>query len=171
MPISSSQGAYQNDNGLDAAQHGAMQLAQLSQQPGMMGGVGLPMMQVNMGTGRLVAAMEHLDRIVGAFADDMGRSVAQIRSEINAEREMAMLEVAQTQSAVEAARQQLASDMLSIGDSSSDILTFGQLTCWMRKSRPSLASVWIVVKVNRHGQANLTNLTLTNLNDNQDERS
>ena len=76
----------------------------------MMGGVGLPMMQVNMGTGRLVAAMEHLDRIVGAFADDMGRSVAQIRSEINAEREMAMLEVAQTQSAVEAARQQLASD-------------------------------------------------------------
>ena len=102
MPISSSQGAYQNDNGLDAAQHGAMQLAQLSQQPGMMGGVGLPMMQVNMGTGRLVAAMEHLDRIVGAFADDMGRSVAQIRSEINAEREMAMLEVAQTQSAVDA---------------------------------------------------------------------
>ena len=57
----------------------------------MMGGVGLPMMQVNMGTGRLVAAMEHLDRIVGAFADDMGRAVAQIRSEINAEREMAML--------------------------------------------------------------------------------
>ena len=102
VPISSSQGAYQNDNGLDAAQHGAMQLAQLSQQPGMMGGVGLPMMQVNMGTGRLVAAMEHLDRIVGAFADDMGRSVAQIRSEINAEREMAMLEVAQTQSAVDA---------------------------------------------------------------------
>ena len=44
-PISSSQGAYQNDNGLDAAQHGAMQLAQLSQQPGMMGMVG-PGMQV-----------------------------------------------------------------------------------------------------------------------------
>ena len=52
------------------------------------------------GGSRLVSAMEHVDRVVAAFREDVGRAVAQVRAEVAAERDGALSLVAQAQEQV-----------------------------------------------------------------------
>jgi hypothetical protein len=46
------------------------------------------------GSERLVAAMEHVDRVVNAFSEDIGRAVANIRAEVASERDAALSQIA-----------------------------------------------------------------------------
>ena len=59
------------------------------------------------GGARLVAAMEHVDRVVNAFVEDVGRAVAQVRAEVAAERDVSLSAIARVQSQLEDAYQTL----------------------------------------------------------------
>ena len=59
------------------------------------------------GGARLVAAMEHVDRVVNAFVEDIGRAVAQVRAEVAAERDVSLSAITRAQSQLEDAYQTL----------------------------------------------------------------
>ena len=67
-------------------------------------------MNGTMGGSRLVAAMEHVDRVVGAFLEDVGRAVAQVRAEVTAERDGALSVVTRAQADLAAGLAQLAAE-------------------------------------------------------------
>ena len=56
---------------------------------------------------RLVAAMEHVDRVVNAFVEDIGRAVAQVRAEVAAERDVSLSSIARAQNQLDDAYQTL----------------------------------------------------------------
>lgn len=58
----------------------------------------------------MVSAMEHVDRVVAAFLEDVGRAVAQVRAEVAAERDGALSLVTQAQEQVAGGLQQLAAE-------------------------------------------------------------
>ena len=64
---------------------------------------------------RLVSAMEAVDRVVGAFVEDIGRAVAKVRQEVAAERELSLGELEAARLAVAQGRQQLERDRASLG--------------------------------------------------------
>jgi len=59
---------------------------------------------------RLVAAMEHVDRVVAAFLEDIGRAVASVRAEVASERDASIQAVDQAREHVAHAARQLAID-------------------------------------------------------------
>jgi len=59
------------------------------------------------GGARLVAAMEHVDRVVNAFVEDIGRAVAQVRAEVAAERDVSLSSIARAQNQLDDAYQTL----------------------------------------------------------------
>lgn len=48
-----------------------------------------------------MAAMEHIDRVVGQFTEEIGRAVAAVRSEVTSERAAALKELSQLQLAAQ----------------------------------------------------------------------
>ena len=56
---------------------------------------------VSAGGARLVAAMEHVDRVVNAFVEDIGRAVAQVRAEVAAERDVSLETIAREASQID----------------------------------------------------------------------
>ena len=59
---------------------------------------------------RLVAAMEHVDRVVSIFLEDIGRAVAAVRAEVAAEREASLRAVDDAHADARAAAHRLAAD-------------------------------------------------------------
>ena len=59
---------------------------------------------------RLVAAMEHVDRVVSIFLEDIGRAVAAVRAEVAAEREASLRAVDEAHADARAAAHQLVAD-------------------------------------------------------------
>ena len=57
-----------------------------------------------------MTAMEHVDRVVGAFLEDMGKAVAQVRAEVAAERDEALTMVSATTKEFHAGAAQLAAE-------------------------------------------------------------
>ena len=63
---------------------------------------------------RLVAAMEGVDRVVGAFVEDIGRAVAKVRQEVAGEREASIAELQGAGAALAQGRAQLESDRAAL---------------------------------------------------------